>query len=71
MLCVVCTKSLLLCQTLCDPKDHSHPGSTVHGILQARILEWGTISFSSGSSRPRDRTHISYVSCIGKWVLYH
>ena len=42
--------------TLCNPVDCSPPGSSVHGILQARILEWIAISFSSGSSRPRDRT---------------
>ena len=41
---------------LCDPMDCSPPGSSVHGILQARILEWGAISFSRGSSQPRDRT---------------
>ena len=50
------------CRTLCDPMDCSLPGSSVHGILQARILEWVTISFSRGSSQPRDRTQ---VSCIG------
>ena len=42
------------CPTLCDPVDCSLPGSSVHGICQARILEWGAISFSRGSSRPRD-----------------
>ena len=51
-----------LCLSLCDPMDCSLPGSLcVHGILQARILEWIVISFSSGSSRPRDWT---WVSCI-------
>ena len=40
-------------------------------ILQARILEWVAISSSRGSSPPRDRTHVSYVSCIGRWVIYH
>ena len=40
--------------TLCDPKDCSPPGSSAHGILQARILEWVAISFSRGSSRPRE-----------------
>ena len=50
-----------LCLTLCDPMDHSPPGSSVHGILQARILEWVAISFSGTSSQPRDRT---WVSCI-------
>ena len=47
------------CLTLCDPVDCSPPGSSVHGILQARILEWVAISFSRGSSRPRDRTQVS------------
>ena len=49
------------CLTLCDPMDCSLPGSSLHGILQARILECVAISFSMGSSRPRDRTR---VSCI-------
>ena len=47
--------------TLCNPMDCSPPGSSVHGILQARILEWVAILFSRGSSRRRDRT---WVSCI-------
>ena len=50
------------CPTLCDPMDCSLPGFSVHGISPARILEWVTISFSRGSSRPRNRT---WVSCIG------
>ena len=49
------------CPTLRDPLDCSPPGSSVHGILQARILEWVAISFSRGSSQPRDQTQ---VSCI-------
>ena len=49
---------------LCNPISYSPPGSTVHGILQARILEWVAIIFSRGSSWPRDQTWISYVSCI-------
>ena len=53
------------------PSDCSPPGSSIYGILQARILEWVAISFSKGSSQPRDRTHISFVSCIGRRVLYH
>ena len=52
---------------LSDSTDYSSPGSSVHGMFQARILEWVSISSSRGSSRPRDRTHIS---CIGRWVLY-
>ena len=48
-----------LCPTPCDPKDCSPPGSSVHGILQERILEWIVISFSRGSSQPRDGTQVS------------
>ena len=59
--CAAAAKSLQLCPTLCDPIDGSPPGSPVPGILQARTLEWVAISFSRGSSRPRDRT---WVSCI-------
>ena len=47
-----------LCLSLCDPVDYSLQGSFVHGILQARILEWVTVSFSRGSSRPRYRTQV-------------
>ena len=49
--------------------DCSPPGSSVHGILQAKVLEWVAISFSRGSSQPKDRTCVSYVSCIGKQVF--
>ena len=49
-------KLLQLCLTLCNPKDCSLPGSSIHGIFQARVLEWGAISFSRESFRPRDRT---------------
>ena len=48
-----CAKSFQLCLTLCDPVDCSPPGSSINGILQARILEWVAISFSRGSSWPR------------------
>ena len=68
--CVLCLVAQP-CPTLCDPMDCSPPGSSDHGISQARILEWAAISYSQGSSQPRDQTHISYVSCIGGWVLYH
>ena len=50
------------------PMDCSPPGSSVHGILQAKILDWVAISFSRGSSQPQDRT---WVSCIGRWIRYH
>ena len=64
-----CTHAQLLqsCPTLCDPTDCSPPGSSVHGIIPARILEWVAISFSRESSRPRDST---CVSCIDRWILY-
>ena len=64
--CVLCVQS---CPTLCDPMDCSSPGSSVHGISQARILEWVAITFSRGSSRPRDRTCISCVSCVIRQIL--
>ena len=63
-------KSLQSCPTFCNPMDCSPPGSSVHWILQARILEWVAMPSSRGPSQPRDQTHISYVSCIGR-VLYH
>ena len=52
------------CLTLCDPVVCSLPASSVHGISQARILEWIAISFSRESFQPRDQTHVSCVSCI-------
>ena len=64
-------KSLQLCLTLCNPMDCSPPGSSVHGILQARIREWVAMPCSRGSSQPRDQTCVSYVSCIGRWSLCH
>ena len=50
--------------------DHSPPGSSVHGILQARILEWDVVPSSRGASQPRNQTHVSYVSSPGRQVLY-
>jgi len=52
-----------------DPLDCNPPGSSVHGIFQARILEWFAISFHRGSSQPRDRTRVSCVSCIAGGFL--
>ena len=63
--------SLQLCLILRDPMDHSLPASSVSGILQPRILEWIAMLSSRGSSRPRDPTHVFYVSCFGRQVLYH
>ena len=50
------------CPTLCNLMDCSPPGSPIHGSLQARILQWVAIFFSRGSSRPRDRTHVSCIA---------
>ena len=50
--------------SVCDPMDCSPPGSSVHGILQARILEWVTMPSSRGSSQPRDQTCVSCISCF-------
>ena len=63
----VCTQSFS-CVTLCNPLNLVWPGSSVHGVLQARILEWVAISSSGGSSWPKDGTH---VSCIYRWSLCH
>ena len=59
--CCVHAKSLQSSPTRCAPIDYSLPGCSVHGILQTRILEWVAVSFSRGSSQPRDQT---LVSCI-------
>ena len=58
------------CPTLCDPMDCSLPGSSIHGIFQARILEWVAVSFSRGSSRPRDWTQVSLTvaRCFTIWA---
>ena len=64
-ICCLVAKS---CLTLCNPMDCSPPGSSVHQIFQTRILAWVAVSFSRGSSWPRDQIHIS---CICKQILYH
>ena len=68
IVCCACAQSG---PTLCNPMDSSlpHPLSSVHGILQARILEWVAMPFSRGSSQPRVRTHIYCISFIGRQVL--
>ena len=58
---LVCLLSLFSCVRLCDPMDFSQPDFSVHGILQARILEWVVIS-SRGSSQPRDQTQVSLTA---------
>ena len=65
------TKSLQSCLTLCNPMDCSPPGPTVHGLLRARTVEWVAMPSSKGSSPPRNRTHTSDISCIGRQALYH
>ena len=62
-------KLLQSCLT-CNPMYPSPPGSSAHGILQARILEWVAVSSSKGSSQPRDWTGVSCISCTGRWALY-
>ena len=62
---------LASCVWLCSPMNFSQPGSSIHGILWARIPEWVTISFSRGSFWPRDQTCISDISCTGQQILYH
>ena len=62
-------KSLQLCPTLCDFMDYSLLGSSVHGTLHTRILEWAAMPSSRGFSGPRDGTRVSCVSCIGRWVF--
>ena len=55
----------------CDPMEHSLPGFSVHGIFQARTLEWVVISYSREFSPLRYQTYVSCVSCIGRQILYH
>ena len=62
----MCAQLLQSCPTLCDPMDCSPPGSSLHGILQARILELVAMSTSRGSSRPRNQT---CSSCIADWFF--
>ena len=65
IICVnMCAKSPQLCSTFCDPMDCSPPGSSVHGMLHSRILEWVVRPYFKGSSWPRDRTYIPCVTCI-------
>ena len=63
----VCCSIAKSCMTLCNPMDCGLPGSSVHGVDLAGILEWVAISFSRGSSRTRDRTCMPY---IGRQILY-
>ena len=64
-----CVRAKLLqsCLTLCDPTEHSSPGSSVHGILQARILEWVAVSSSRGSSQARDPCLLCLPALAGRF----
>ena len=70
MCCVLCAKLLQLCPTLCSPMDCSPPGSSVHAILQARILEWVAMPSSRGSSGSRDQTHVCLHLLHCRQILY-
>ena len=63
------SKSCQSCLILCDPMDSSFSGSSVHGILQARILDCVAMPSSRGCSQPRDWTHISCISCTAGWFF--
>ena len=73
--CCVCvcvcahTHARLVSQScpVCDPMDCSLSGSSLHGVLQARILEWVAIAFSRGSSQPRDQMQVSCIA--GRWFI--
>ena len=64
-------KSLQSCLTLCNPMDCSLPGPSVHGILQARILEWVSMPFSGDLPNPGNEPMSFFISCIGRRILYH
>ena len=67
----VCVQSPHLCPTLCDPTDCSPPGSSVHSILQARILDWVAIFSSRGSPQPRDWLNSRFLCLLHcRWSLY-
>ena len=69
--CVCVCVCAQLCPTLCDLLDCRLSGSSVHGIFQVKILECVTTSSSRRSSQPRDWTHVSCISCVGRQILYH
>ena len=66
--CVLITQLWL---TLCNPMDGGPPGSSVHEVFQARILEWAAMPSSRGSSPPGDRTRVSCISYTGRRTLYY
>ena len=70
MMCLS-AKSLQPCPVLCNRMDHNPSGSSVREILQEWILGWVAMPSSRKSSWSRDWTHVSCISCIGRWTLYH
>ena len=68
-ICILCVHSVM--SNSLQPIECNLAASSVHGIFQARILEWVVISSSRGSSQPTDQTCVSYISCTGRQVLYH
>ena len=71
ILCFTHAQSFQLCPTLRDPMDCSLPGSSVHGNLQARMLEWVALPSFRGSSLPRERTHVSCIFCVAGRLFTH
>ena len=65
-----CSSAVLSSVWLCNPIDCSLPGSSVHGIFQARVLEWVAISYARWSSWPNDQTWVSGLSWIGRHICY-
>ena len=65
----MCAKSIQLCPTLCDPRTAACQAPL--SMEFSRILEWVAMPSSRGSSRPRDQPYVFYISCTGRWVLYH
>ena len=73
LFCLTCVHAKLFqsCSTLCNSRDCSPYGFSVHGIPQGRILEWIAMPSSRGSLKPRDQTCIFCIFCIGRCILYH
>ena len=67
----VCVCALSSFWLFATPQTVARQAPSVHGIFQAKILEGVAVSSSRGSSCPRDRAHVTHVSCIGRWILYH
>ena len=67
----LCGCVLYCCHVRLRPSGPQPAGASVHRVLQARTLEWVAVPSSRGSPQPRDPGHVSYISCIGRWVLNH